>query len=125
MNERILCLIAYIFSLPGVILVRFAGKKSSFCLHHARRSAELFIFLLFLFVNWYVITYILSLIPYAGFLLAIALFGIIVAAWIFCLALCVMGIVKALQGKTVVFPFITSFVNKIDPVFKLIGLPSE
>jgi len=125
MSEKILCLIAYIFSLPGAILVRFAGKKNSFCLHHARRSAELFLFLLFLFVDWYIITYILLIIPYAGFPLAMSLFGIIVAAWLFSLVLCIMGIVKALQGKTVIFPFVTSFMNKIEPVFKFIGLPLE
>jgi len=125
MNEKILCLIAYILSFPGAIFVRFTGKKNKFCLHHARRSAELFLFLLFLLVGWYIITYILMIIPYAGFPIAMALFGIIVAAWLYCMVMCVMGIVKALQGKIVIFPFITSFMNKFEPVFKFIGLPME
>jgi uncharacterized membrane protein len=125
MSEKILCLAAYIFSLPGVILARFAGKKRSFCLHHARRSAELFLFMLFLFALWFAVTYILLLIPYLGFPVAMALFGIVVTAFIFCVVLCVMGIAKALRGETVVFPFVTSFMSKIDPFLRIVGLPDE
>jgi uncharacterized membrane protein len=125
MSEKILCLIAYVFSLPGVLITRLAGKKSSLCLHHARRSLELFMFMAFLMISWYIVTYILLVIPYAGFPLAMALFGIVVAAWVFCLVLCIMGIVKALREQTLVFPFVSSFMNKFNPFFKLLGLAEE
>ena len=120
--EKILCLAAYIFSLPAVILVMIIGKKSALCLHHARRSLELFLFLCFLFISWYLGAHILFLIPYAGFPIAMAIFGIVVAAFVFCLVLCIMGIIKALQGKTIIFPFVTSIMVRIDPLFKFLGL---
>jgi len=123
--EKIFCLVAYIFSLPGVLLVCFVGKKSKYCLHHARRSLELFLFIFFLFIFWFVITFILMLIPYGGFPLAIALFGIVVAAAIFCLVLSIMGIFSVLRGEIIVFPFVTSFMNKIEPVFMLLGLSEK
>ena len=125
MGEKVLCLIAYVFSLPGAVLVRFAGKKSSHCLHHARRSLELSFFMIFLLIAWYIITYILLLIPYAGFPLAMALFGIVVAAEVFSFVLSIIGIVKALKGKTCSFPFITPIMFRFEPFFKTIGLSAE
>jgi len=121
--EKILCIIAYVFSLPGVIVVRIAGRKRHFCLHHARRSAELFLFMAFLIVLWYIVTYVLMLIPYGGFPLAMALFGLVTAAAVFVIVLSIMGIISVLRGKTIVLPFITSFFYKIEIVFKLAGLP--
>ena len=122
MNEKFLCFVAYLLSFPGVFIARFAGKKSNLCLHHARRSLELFLFMAFLFVAWFIIAYVLMLVPYGGFPIAMALFGIVVAAAVFSLALSITGIVKAFQGKTVIFPFVSSFMKRVDPVFKLLGL---
>ena len=125
MGEKILCLVAYFFSLPGALITRFAGKKSGFCLHHARRSLELFFFMAFLFVSWFIVTYVLMFIPYGGFPLAIALFGIVIAAAVFSTVLCIMGTIKALRGKTVIFPFVSSLMTRIEPVFRFIGLSVE
>ena len=125
MGEKILCFAAYIFGFPGAIFVRFAGKKNSFCLHHVRRSIELFLFMTFLLIAWYILAHILFLIPYGGFPLAMAVFGIVVAAAIFSLILFVMGIVKAFQRKTIIFPFVSSLMSRIEPVFKFFGLPEE
>ncbi|MCL2472804.1 MAG: hypothetical protein FWF26_03910 [Treponema sp.] len=121
--EKILCLVAYVFSLPGVIIVRIAGRKNRFCLQHARRSLELFLFMLFLMILWYIVTYILMLIPYGGFPVAMALFGLVTAAAVFVIILCLAGIINVLRGKTIVFPFITSFFYKIEGLFKFVGLP--
>jgi uncharacterized membrane protein len=125
MGEKILCLIAYVLSLPGALFVRLAGSKNKFCLHHARRSLELSFFMLSLLLAWYVIKAILLLIPYVGFPLSMMLFGIIVAAGVFSLVLCIIGIAKAFRKKTVVFPFITSIMSGIEPLFNFIGLPGE
>jgi uncharacterized membrane protein len=119
--EKVFCLVAYLFSLPGIILVRFAGKESRLCLHHARRSFELFLFMAGLFISWCILAYILMFIPYAGFPLGMALFGVIICAGIFCLILSVMGIVKAFKGEAVIFPFISFLAVKIDPFFKKLG----
>jgi len=121
-TEKILCIIAYVFSLPGAIVVRIAGRKNRFCLHHARRSVELFLFMLFLVILWYIVTYVLMLIPYGGFPLAMALFGLVTAAAVFVIVLSIMGIISVLRGKTIVLPFITSLFYKIEKLFTLVGL---
>jgi uncharacterized membrane protein len=125
MSEKILCLIAYVFSLPGALVVRFLGRNSKFCLHHARRSLELFGFSVFLFIAWYIGGRVLMLIPYAGFPIAIALFAIVMAALLFSAVLCVMAIIKALRGKRTVFPLISAWMERIEPVFVKIGLGLE
>ncbi|AEF80602.1 hypothetical protein [Leadbettera azotonutricia] len=122
MREKILCLVAYLFSIPGIVIARIWGSKSKLCLHHARHSLELFFFIAFLFVAWYIVSYALMFIPYGGFPIAVALFGIVIAGILFSLALCVIGIVGAFTRKPVVFPFVSSFVGPLEPLFKLIGL---
>jgi uncharacterized membrane protein len=125
MGEKVLCLIAYLFSLPGALIVRMAGKNSKPCLHHARRSLELFLFIFFLFAAWAVIALLLTFIPYLGFPIAMAIFGIVVAASIFSLVLCIMGIVSVFREKTIIFPLITSLMRKIEPFFRFLGLSEE
>jgi uncharacterized membrane protein len=125
MAERILAVIAYLFGLPGIIAAAILGRKSRFCLHHVRRSLELVLFLAFLFGVWFVVLYLLILIPYAGFSLAISLFGIVVAGVVFCFVLGIMGLVKALKGDKVLFPLVSAslermgilrkFLERIDP----------
>ncbi|MDR1949290.1 MAG: hypothetical protein LBQ38_07860 [Spirochaetaceae bacterium] len=122
MPEKLLAVIAYLFSLPGVLIAAIAGKKNRFCLHHARRSLELFLFLACIFCVWYIAMYLLILIPYAGFPIAISLFGIVVAGAVFCFVLGIMGIVKALKGSQVVFPLITGLLESIRPFRKLLGM---
>ena len=122
MGGKFLCFIAYIFGLPGALIARFAGKNNSLCLHHARRSLELFFFMLFLFISWMIIMFVIMLIPYA-FPIGIALFGVVVSAGIFCLVLSIKGMVNAFLGKTIQFPLITSLAKKIEPIFTLFQMP--
>ena len=82
---------------------------------------ELFLFMAFLLVVWFVLAYILFLIPYGGFPLAIAIFGIVVAAAVFCFALTILGIARALSGKKIIFPLVSSLMARIEPFFKLLG----
>jgi uncharacterized membrane protein len=121
MSERILSVIAYLFSLPGALAAALLGRKNPFCLHHARRSLELFLFLILLTGVWFVILYLLILIPYAGFSLAVSLFGIVAAGGVFCFGLSIMGLVKAVKGDRVLFPLVTSMLERIGPLRKLLG----
>lgn len=120
-----LCLAAYLLSIPGIVIACLGGRRNKLCLHHARRSLELFCFIAFLLVLWYILTYVLMLIPYGGFPIAMALFGIVIAGLLFSLVLCIRGIAGALKGKPVVFPIVSSVVGRLEPLFKVIGLPKD
>ncbi|GHU67031.1 hypothetical protein FACS189447_08800 [Spirochaetia bacterium] len=126
MDAKILCLVSYLLSVPGIVIARIGGSKNKLCRHHARRSLELFFFLLLLFAGWFILMYILSLlIPFAGFPLSIAFFGIVIAGVIFSFALCIMGIVKALKEEEVIFPLVTSMMGHIEKVFTVLGLSEK
>jgi uncharacterized membrane protein len=120
MSERIPALIAYLFGIPGLLIAAVLGRKNRFCRHHVRRSLELHLFFLALFCAWFVILYLLILIPYAGFPLAVSLFGIVAAGAVFCLALCVRGLIKAAKGERVVFPLVSGIPEKIGALGKLL-----
>ncbi|MDR2304763.1 MAG: hypothetical protein LBE10_09275 [Treponema sp.] len=123
MSERVLSVIAYFFGLPGALIVAFLGRAGDrkLSLHHARRSLELFLFLAFLTGVWFVILYLLIPIPYAGFSLAVSLFGIVAGGGVFCFGLCIMGLVKAVKGDRVLFPLVSSMLERIGPLRKLLG----
>jgi uncharacterized membrane protein len=120
MSERILAVIAYLFGLPGALIAAMLGRKSGFCLHHVRRSLELFFFLACVFCVWFVILYLLILIPYAGFAVAIGLFGIVVAGAVFCFVLSIRGLIKAAKGDRVIFPLVSTFSGRIGPLRNLL-----
>jgi uncharacterized membrane protein len=120
MAEKILALIAYLFGLPGAIIAAILGRKSRFCLHHVRRSLELFFFLACIFCAWFIVLYILTPIPYAGFPIAISLFGIVIAGGIFCCVLSIRGLINALKGNRVIFPLVSAFSERIGPLKKLL-----
>jgi uncharacterized membrane protein len=122
MSEKIPAVIAYLFGLPGLLVAALLGRKSRFCLHHVRRSLELLLFLLCIFCAWFVIMYLLILIPYAGFPIAVSLFGIVVTGAIFCLVLGIRGIMKALKGERVVFPLVSGLANRVGPLRKLLDM---
>jgi uncharacterized Tic20 family protein len=65
------------------------------------------------------------LVPYVGFPTAMALFAIVTAAILFSAVLCIIGIVKALRGKQMIFPLISAWMAKIEPLFVKIGLGQE
>jgi uncharacterized membrane protein len=122
MLEKAAAVIAYLFSLPGALAVAALGRKNRFCLHHARRSLELFLFLALLFCGWFALLYLLILIPYAGFPIAVSLFGIVAAAFLFSWVLCILGILKALRGGKVIFPLITGLMERAGPLWKILGM---
>lgn len=122
MFSKILSAGAYLFSLPGILAAVLLGRKDRFCLRHTRRSLELFLFMAALFGLWFVLTCLLLFIPYAGFVLAVILFGIVAAGFVFFAAMTVTGAVKAFQGKEAAFPFVSPFMERFEPLFVRLGL---
>jgi len=123
--DKILCLIAYLLSLPGIIIARIAGAKNPLCLYHVRRALELFLFDLFLVILWYVITYLFMLIPYAGFPIAMSLFGVVIAGFAFTLILRIRGIIKAFRGRQYILPLVSGLMGKFEKGFRLLGLQED
>jgi uncharacterized membrane protein len=110
-SDRFSAFLAYI-PVIGWIYVLLAKRQVSLPMFHVRQSIGLFIFLAITSAAWVVVTWILGWIPF-GFMFGIALFTMVIIAFIFGIIAWVTGIVQALQGRMALLPLIGKMANSI------------
>ena len=110
-SDRLSAFLAYI-PVVGWIYVLLAKRQNSLSMFHVRHSIGLFIFLAATFAAWAVITWVLGWIPF-GFMVGVALFTMVITAFIFGIIVWVTGIVHALNGRMVLLPLIGKMANSI------------
>jgi len=110
-SDRLSAFLAYI-PVVGWIYVLLAKRQNSLSMFHVRQSIGLFIFLAATFAAWAVITWVLGWIPF-GFMVGVALFTMVITAFIFGIIVWVTGIVHALNGRMVLLPLIGKMANSI------------
>lgn len=111
MSNRISAFLAYL-PIIGWLYVYFFQRKNSFAIFHLRQSIGLFIFLIGAFVLWAVIAYILALIPYV-MVISMALFAIVIAAYLFGFVIWIMGMLNALRNQMHPLPGIGKRANRL------------
>ena len=99
MNSRIFAFLAYLLSVIGALYVLFTRRKDEFAVYHAKQSLGIAIIALGVFIAWVVFGWIISWVPYVGFIFAMALFSLVIAAYILLIISCITGMVNALQMK--------------------------
>ena len=99
-QEKYFAFLAYLLSLVGAIYVLFfRPEKEQFALYHAKQSLGIQLIALALLLAWFIVMWILAWIPYIGFIFGIALFSLVIAAYIVLTISCISGMVYALQMK--------------------------
>ncbi len=103
--------IAYI-PVIGWLYVYFLQRKSPFAVFHLRQSVGLVLFLLGTLIAWAIVAYLIAIIPYmAPF--SVALFTIVIAAYLFGAVTWVMGILNALKSKSTPLPLFGQWANRL------------
>jgi len=103
--------IAYI-PILGWVYVYLLQRKNSFAVFHLRQSVGLFLFLVGSLVVWAIVAYLIAIIPYmAPF--SVALFTIVIAAYLFGAVTWVMGILNALKSKSTPLPLFGQWANRL------------
>ena len=103
--------IAYI-PIIGWLYVYFLQRKDSFAVFHLRQSVGLVLFLIGTLVGWAIAAYLVALIPYmAPF--SVALFTIVIAAYLFGAVTWVMGILNALKSKSIPLPLFGQWASRL------------
>ena len=110
-SDRLSAFLAYI-PVVGWIYVLLAKRQNSLSMFHVRQSIGLFIFLAATFAAWAVITWVLGWIPF-GFMVGVALFNMVIIAFIFGIIAWLTGIVHALNGRMVLLPLIGKMANSM------------
>ena len=109
--DRFSAFFAYI-PVIGWIYVLLAKRQNSLSMFHVRQSIGVFVFLGATFAAWAVITWLLGWIPF-GFMVGLALFTLVITAFIFGIVAWVTGIVYAWQGRMILLPLIGKMANNI------------
>jgi uncharacterized membrane protein len=110
-SDRISALIAYI-PVIGWIYVLIFRRQNSLPMFHVRQSIGLFIFLVGSLAIWTAVTWVLGWIPF-GFMVGVALFTLVITAYIFGLITWISGIIQALQGRMELLPIFGKMANRI------------
>lgn len=114
MNEdnRLPAFIAYLLPVVGWAYVWFFERKNRLAIFHLKQSIGLALFLLVCFAVWAVIGWILAWVPYLG-LLSMALFSLVIAAYLFGAVVWVIGMSNALRGKVAYLPLFGRNVHRM------------
>ena len=103
--DRRFAALAYLLPVVGGLLGLALDGGNRLTRVHARQSIATVIALLIAFFVWAAVGYVLSLIPIAGPIVAIALFSLVIAMAVFLVANWIFSFVMALRGEERTIPF--------------------
>ena len=114
-NEgRLFAVLAYVLPVIGGVIGLIADGGNSLTRFHARQSIAAVLTLILAFLAWAVGGYIISLIPIAGPILAIALFSLVIAMALFLAANWLISLaVVALRGAERTIPIANRIVARL------------
>jgi hypothetical protein len=101
-SERLAAALGYIPVL-GWLYVLLTQSKSRFAIFHLRQAIGLVLFLALVLGGWTLIMLVISWVSF-GFLVANALFALVIAAFLYGVIALVAGVLNASQGKPSVLP---------------------
>ena len=112
-ERRIFAVLAYILPVVGGIIGLLVDGSNPLTRAHARQSIGAVLTLILAFFTWAVVGYIISLIPIAGPILAIALFSTVMAIALFLAANWLISLVNALRGAERTIPIANRVVLRL------------
>ncbi len=111
--SRIFAVLAYLLSVPGALGVLLLRRQDRLAAYHAKQSLGLALLGALAFLTWAIIGWIVAWIPYIGFLLAVALFALVISA-IFVLCGCwLVGLKFALHGTMQPLPVVGGLIARL------------
>src|SRR5215218_8564104 len=96
LSARLPAVLAYLLPVLGWLYVFFFQRRNSLALYHFRQAIGLVVFLLVTLIAWGVMGWLLAWIPYLN-ILSIALFSLVVGAYLFGIVAWLFGIYNALS----------------------------
>ncbi len=110
--SRIPAVLAYLLPVIGWLFVLIFQRQNKLAVYHLRQSISLFLTLAVTLLGWIVVGWILAWIPYVA-VISVALFAIVVAAYLFGVVAWILGMVNAARSRTVPLPLFGGFANRL------------
>ena len=112
-NERLFAMLAYALPLLGGIIGLAADRANPLTRTHAQQSIAAILTLALSFVVWAAVGYLVGLIPIVGPIVAISLFSLVIAMFIFLAANWLIGLAVAMRGQERTIPFANRLVKRL------------
>lgn len=113
--SRYVALCAYVFSVVGAVVVLAVRRDDRFAVYHAKQSLGLALLALLALLAWAVAGWLVSWIPYIGFILAMASFALVIAAYITLAISWIIGMKYALAFKIRPVPVVGRLIHRLLP----------
>jgi uncharacterized membrane protein len=110
-TSRISAVLAYIPVL-GWLFVFLVDRRDPLAMFHLKQSLGLFLSLAALTLGWAVLGWVLTWIPYLD-VLAVALFALVLTAYLVGAVVWVMGVVNAAQAQLVELPLFGGWAERL------------
>jgi uncharacterized membrane protein len=96
----------------GWLYVLLFQRQNLLAVYHIRQSIGLFLFLIGTLAGWAVIAWILAWIPFLG-VLSIALFTMVIAAYLFGIVAWIQGLMNALSNRLTPLPVFGRWADRL------------
>jgi uncharacterized membrane protein len=96
----------------GWLYVLLFHRKDPFAVYHLKQSIGLVLFLVMVTVGVAAVGWVLAWIPYM-FVLSIALFSLVIAAYAFGIVVWIIGMANALRGQAIPLPISGGWANRL------------
>jgi uncharacterized membrane protein len=104
--------LAYLVPVIGWLYVLFFQRKNSLAIYHLRQSIGLAMFLVATTAGWAVVGWVLAWIPYMA-VLSIALFAIVIAAYLYGIVAWILGLSNALSARQTPLPLFGQWASRL------------
>jgi uncharacterized membrane protein len=111
-SNRLPAFLAYLLLVFGCLYVFMFQRRNHLAMFHAKQSLAIVLTALIVPLIWGAVAWILVWLPF-GFLLAMALFSLVIAAYIYLVGLWLLGIVYVSQNKIHSLPVIGSWAKRL------------
>ena len=111
-NNRWIAFLAYI-PVVGWLLVWGMRRSDELAVFHARQSVALTVLAVVIPLIWLVFALLVTAIPYAGPVIAVSSFALVVLTFLYLGVMWLMGFAHALQGKQSTLPLVNRVTVRI------------
>jgi uncharacterized membrane protein len=106
---------AYLLSVVGAVFVLLFRRDDQFAVYHAKQSLGLIVLAVVILVAWGVAGWVISWIPFIGFIFAIAAFALVIAGYITLVISWIVGMRYALNGQVQPLPMVGGLIQRFLP----------
>jgi len=112
-SSKLSAFLTYLLLIIGWLFVFIFRRNDKFAMYHTKQSVILVIAAIVVPLAWATAGWIISWIPFIGFILTVAFFALVIAIELCFLIAWIVGMVYAWQGRAKPLPFVGLYTSRL------------